>query len=739
VLFAVLSAMALMAAPAFALTNPERTYEMVTPPYKGGYGVKSIEAVSPDGESVAFYSSGTFAGAPGGSFPGIAYLAQRGATGWVTTPVMPPAELLPDVIANDVSSTLGSVLYLGKPGASEEGAFQAGTESEVLLHSTGVPDSAVSWELGGMVLQAVPQVPAGARYEAASADLCHILLAATSLDSQEERYFLPEERGATGRQLYELNRGCDGEPVSLQRVGSNNKEKSMSPSCAIYPGAGQYALGHSAFHDIDEDGGEVFFTTCPGGMENGQHQLFVRLGGSKTLEVSKPLGEDCVEVPCAGAGARAHADFVGASEDGSVVYFTTAAPLEPATDKDLGSDLYMARIGCPAGGSECEVGEKVVTSLVQVSHDPNGGEGRLQGVVRLAPDGSRAYFVAQGDLLTGAQRAALEGEGRAVPLDGADNLYVYDSVTGQLAFIADLCTGHELSGAAEDLRCPAATGSDASLWEANSVGEAQTAGVDGKFLVFSTYAQLTSGDTDTVEDVYRYDAETGAIDRVSLGEAGTDANGNGNEFNATIATTGGSDTFVATEYGMNSRAISEDGSRIVFTSSEPLSSAAKNHLENAYEWHESPGQGEGRVSLISSGSAEEAVEHVVISPEGNDVFFLTSQGLVPQDTDGAQDIYDARLAHVPGEVVGLPLESAAQPQECSGDACQGALTNPAPLLVPGSVSQAPGGNFPVPVPVVAKARSKSKTVKCKRGYVKKKSKCVKKSKAKKAASHRRAK
>lgn len=44
---------------AFAL--PEgRHYEMVSPAYKGGYGVSEIDAVLPDGESVAFVSLGAF-------------------------------------------------------------------------------------------------------------------------------------------------------------------------------------------------------------------------------------------------------------------------------------------------------------------------------------------------------------------------------------------------------------------------------------------------------------------------------------------------------------------------------------------------------------------------------------------------------------------------------------------------------------------------------------------------------
>ena len=96
------------------------------------------------------------------------------------------------------------------------------------------------------------------------------------------------------------------------------------------------------------------------------------------------------------------------------MYFTTTAQLT-ASDKDTGKDLYMASIGCPQDNPGCGAGEREVTSLTQVSHDPNGGAAEVQGVVRVAPDGQRAYFVAHGDLLSPAQRQALESEGRPVP------------------------------------------------------------------------------------------------------------------------------------------------------------------------------------------------------------------------------------------------------------------------------------------------------------------------------------
>jgi hypothetical protein len=129
------------------------------------------------------------------------------------------------------------------------------------------------------------------------------------------------------------------------------------------------------------------------------------------------------------------------------------------------------------------------------------------------------------------------------------------------------------------------------------------------------------------------------------------------------------------------------------------------------------------VSLISSGSSLTSDNQPVISPSGRDVFFLTTARLVRQDTDEVVDLYDARLGGG-----GFPA-APAERQPCSGDACQGPLTNPAPLLVPGSVPQAPGQNFAAPVSTTTvKPKPKSKPARCKKGYVKKKGRCVKKPK-----------
>jgi hypothetical protein len=740
----VLSVLALTVASALALP-PGRHYEMVSPVHKGGFGVRKIGAVSPDGESVAFYSPGVFNENPSpvAGPQKWNYLAVRGMSGWETSPTGAPASLLAEKW-EDFSPDLSVEFALGQPGSNIH--HPVTEEADLWLHPAGLPDTVAGWTAAGVLKNPGHIfVPA---YLSASPDFCHVL--AIRNYAQDSEQLLPEAEGLAAKLLYEIDSGCGKGQASIALVGVNNQDKILDRECSVDFGDEYYrGLAASQYNAISDDGSEVFFTTCPSGAYPGAgeagnpHQLFVRLAGSRTLEVSRPLEGGafggCVgegngipgEVPCAGAAARQSADFAGASQDGSKVYFTTTAQLT-ASDKDTGSDLYMASIGCPGGDPGCGAGEREVTSLKHVSLDPNGGAAEVQGVVRVAPDGQRVYFVAAGDLLSASQRQALEGEGRPAPEVGAENLYVYDGVgSGSVSFVGDLCTGTERSGTVEDFHCPSGE-TDRALWTSGgeTAGESQTAGPGGEYLVFATYAQLSGADINKAKDVYRYDAATGVSALVSIGENSYAPNAGTGTLGSTIAQ-GQLGGLVYSQYELNTRAISEDGSRIVFTSAEPLSPNATNGSVNAYEWHAGP-DGQGSVSLVSTGGDPEGVEDVVISPGGSSVFFITAQGLVPQDTDGAPDVYDARFG---GE--GFP-PVAAERQPCEGDGCQGPLTNPAPLLVPGSVSQAPGDDFPPPPATVA-PKPKPKSKQCKKGFVKKKNRCIKKAKAKKASRDRRTK
>jgi hypothetical protein len=704
-----------------------RVYEQVSPPYKSGYGVAVTSAVAPDGESAAFVSQGAFAGTLLNDPLGNSYVARRDPSGWSTMSLMPSSALVPVGYTADFSSTLGYTLFKGFPGPNAGAQFK---ENAFLQHGTEMPDTEENWEVAGIVLKSVHEEPLNVSYPGASADLCHILMDEPGLDP-----LLPAALGAA-QQLYEMLRGCDGEPPSLRLIALNNAGAILEPNCE--PAFG----GVRMFNTISADGSEIFFTANVNPSEECENshktrQLFVRLDGARTLEVSAPMSvaESCSEVPCPNAEKRAPVSFEGANEAGTLVFFATTGKLEPATDTDSSNDLYMGKIGCPGGeAEECETAQRKVTSLVQVSKGTEPAE--MQGVVRLAPDGSRVYFVARGVLTSeGPKNMAAEGA-QAQPVKGADNLYVYERDArypeGHTTFVADLCSGPELSGEAGDPRCPPDEGiggrrDDLGLWSTPEP-EAQST-PDGGVLVFSSYGRLLANDMDNAKDVYRYDAATGMIERVSLGEGGYDANGNGKDSvseptvaDATIEPYKGVRDRVYEQHEMRTRAVSKDGSRILFETSDRLSAAATNHLVNVYEWHE------GNVSLISSGSSLTNDCCAVISSSGRDVVFTTSQGLVPQDTDSVTDIYDARL----GRGFTPP---PAERESCKGDACYGPLTNPAPLLVPGSVAQAPGGNVPPPKKTTSKKltraqqltralmacakKPKSKREACRRGAQKK--------------------
>jgi hypothetical protein len=85
------------------------------------------------------------------------------------------------------------------------------------------------------------------------------------------------------------------------------------------------------------------------------------------------------------------------------------------------------------------------------------------------------------------------------------------------------------------------------------------------------------------------------------------------------------------------------------------------------------------VALLSSGSSPKESAFVEATPDGSNVFFVTAAQLLPQDTDTAFDIYDARECTEASPCLSPP---AAGPAPCaSAETCS-----------PASVSQQiPGG------------------------------------------------
>jgi Tol biopolymer transport system component len=159
------------------------------------------------------------------------------------------------------------------------------------------------------------------------------------------------------------------------------------------------------------------------------------------------------------------------------------------------------------------------------------------------------------------------------------------------------------------------------------------------------------------------------------------------------------------------RWISDDGGRVFFDSSEPLVPQDTNGVQDVYEWERdgtgSCRQAAGCIYLISGSLSSDESELIDASASGDDVFFTTRGQLVPRDRNEKVDLYDARVNG------GFPESSLA----CTGTGCQGVPPAPPVFATPASMTFSGLGNFPPQPPGKPKG--------CRKGFVKRHGECVK--------------
>ena len=272
---------------------------------------------------------------------------------------------------------------------------------------------------------------------------------------------------------------------------------------------------------------------------------------------------------------------------------------------------------------------------------------------------------------------------------------------GRMAFIATL-PGDK----AEQPKEPPET----AQWTAR-FGKAANVTPDGDVLLFTSHGDLTGahGSFAADEQVYWYDAVSGRLARVSVGEHGFDDDG--------VAGVGGARIVLPLSRVGQPRedpSMSDDGSVVFFQSpvgltaraldDVPVNDAGENRdlAQNIYEW-EQPGthgcsEEAGCIYLVSDGqdasenggggggATYSSVELLGTDATGDDVFFTTADRLVPGDTDSALDIYDARVDG------GFPAPAA--PVECVGEECHGQGPVASVFGVLPSETLAGGGNLP---------------------------------------------
>jgi hypothetical protein len=633
-----------------SLALPEcRAYEMVSPPGKEGFdalsGVVGSNAGFDGGERFAFVSGAGNIAKSGQGLPYNYYVAERSSTGWKTIPNL-----------NGSSGSLydAPIYAEGDPGGTFPTAYSPDLRSSKWsLTKNGCnrcqylrsPDG--TFALIGSAYSATNS--AFIAPNATSADLSHLVTWSSN----------------RGPGIYEFVGTGMGQP---RRADLDNSGAPIS-TCTI-AGLGA-AVASNRF--VSSDGGTIvnYVAGGCGGTNPPADELWARVNGATAVDVA---ASHCDRVAPA-CNAPSNPKFEAATPDGSRVFFTTSQQLVDA-DTDQTNDVYACDI---PSGNPAPTPEKSnpCAAFHQVSGAQTGAD--LESFHASSENGTTVLFTAKGVLADNED--ALEEKAVA----GDHNLYVWRTDAahpdGQTAFVGRL--------------------------DSNGISAQTTP--DGRYLVFTTTSQLLDTDTDSARDVYRFDADTGDLTRVSTNVFGVAGNGEGLD-----ARTG-----APTEHDP-SATLSNDGTKIVFTTAEALSPADGNAEPDVYLWTPS------RVSLISTGSSGSAPRDrnsgdivnpgVGITGSGADIYFNSAQPLTPADGDGATDFYDARIGG------GF---SFAQAVPCSGEKCQPDATPPPPKKAPLSAQPGPG-NPPPPKP-------------CPKGKVRKqKGKCVKKHKkhSGKKASHK---
>jgi hypothetical protein len=680
-----------------------RGYEQVTPVFKEGTELE-LHALSPDGSDAIALTLGGFARIEQDSTTeGGTYQLARSASGWTVTAISPASASFPNQEWLAACPELSSTLWVARAPSESiaaENLYVREADGTVVKIGPMLPPAAVigppSNEFQGFLYGGE------IRYRDASADLSHVLF--TILKGGRFDVSWPGDATNGQSSLYEYVGTGQTRP---ELVGVNNEGHLIS-TCATWLGSN---ASQDVYNAVSTDGSRVFFTAqaptgeCPGTSGPVVNEVFARIDGSETVGISEP--SDGADGACAACNeSEPHsAEFAGASEDGSKVFFLTEQELLPGVAGGMG--LYEYDFDSPVGHRVLRVAAGAL------------GAAEVQGVARVSEDGSHVYFVARGRLSEGPRggqngscltelsvgeqaQEAIAGEEEAKaepvttgakcrPLVGGDNLYVFERDTahpaGKVSFIATLCTGTEESGALGGIaQCPSAR-NDESDWSVSDQRRVQ-ATPDGRFLVFSSAGELTSGDASRVNQIFEYDTVTGELVRVSQPRAGytpkeakLSAEANASEIPVPAYSGVTGPTVPAT--GL---AVSGDGSVVVFSSAGALTkeaeAAAGAGVESAYEYRSSVASGgtisTGGVYLISGESTAPSRGVEGMDGSGDDVFFVTAGSLVPQDTDSQFDTYDAR--------VGGGFLGPDPPAGCIAEACV------SPALVPSLV--APGSDVP---------------------------------------------
>jgi DNA-binding beta-propeller fold protein YncE len=666
----------------FAAGLPDcRAYELVTPPPKNSSQFNAREdrvhesTVAADGEAISLMATEPPPGAPSG---GVQYVATRGADGWIAEDIMPLESY------DAVSCQESQPVYAYSDQLTRDVMLAGGGSSASVTENTHEISESCNPE-GRQVVSGEPvghenllvRDNATGGYQLVNVTPPGVtpgdaLFKAASADLSH--VFFTETSPLAEGATYGVNNLYEWDEGALRLL-------SVLPDGTAVPGslAAKLSNGSTAEHEsvVSSDGSHVLFTY--GGA------LYDRIDGQRTVQIDKQQG---------GSGPSGGGSFKAATADGSKVFFLDENKLTADSTAEVGEpDLYECAL--PEGASKCELSDLTVASA--------GGHA---GVLRVTPlgrhDSSDVYFTANG-VLAANKREYTDAEGKTV-VEGAqagkENLYLWNGK--ETTFIA--------SGVERGLRGIEQTSPD-GRWLAFE-SEKSLTGYNNKLATGSSCASSFG-----CQELFLYSAVTGRLVCASCNPTGEAPVAGGGLARPSSDNQEGSGVF-------RTRHLLTNAGQVFFETREALAPSDTNGQLDVYEYEG------GHVYLISSGTSSFESNLEGASESGADVFFRSTQALVPQDNqEGLWVIYDAR-------VVGGFAAPSSPPPCTTADACRVPVAPlPSVFGAPASATFSGAGNFAPPA-----TKPKAKPVKCKQGLVKnKKGKCVRKKSKKQAkrVSHNR--
>ncbi|HXB65337.1 MAG TPA: hypothetical protein VNV42_10730 [Solirubrobacteraceae bacterium] len=454
----------------------------------------------------------------------------------------------------------------------------------------------------------------------------------------------------------ELERENNGKRLYMR----NMTRKETVRIDAQQPGVPSGGTPEASFRIANSEGSKVFFTDI-----DQQQRLTPQSGAQEQDLYECEIVEEAGKLSCrltdltpesGGRSAEMQGTVLGASEDGSYLYFVADGVLGDGAER--GATQGACRRGAP-GTATCNLYEDhdgTITFITALSQRDGNDWGFSEPLTlhsqtaRVSPNGRYLAFMSDRSLTGYDNRDAVSGQPDM-------EVYLYDAQTGRLMCASCNPTGSRPVGVSAN--------------GINSLGQIPIVGLYG-----NNYSE---------------------------------------EFQIAANLPGANEVGFEGSSLYQPRALSDSG-RLFFDSSDALVAQDVNGEEDVYEFEPvgtggcssssvtfNPRSG-GCVGLISSGTSPEESAFLDASVGGGDVFFLTSSRLTSQDYDTAYDVYDAHECTVSSPCVEQPVSS---PPCDSGDSCKAAPTpQPSIFGAPASATFNGSGNVVASsTPAVVKPKS----------------------------------